>query len=88
MISTHHVCVAPLQNFSKNIFAILQSVKAREEGRAPEQRPAQNTTQAVRRHSVYIKTKTRPTSLSRQPQSLSWCACEGGRDLLTAVTKI
>lgn len=35
------------QNFSKNIFAILQSVKAREEGRAPEQRPAQNTTQAV-----------------------------------------
>uniref|UniRef100_A0A671UM16 Parafibromin n=1 Tax=Sparus aurata TaxID=8175 RepID=A0A671UM16_SPAAU len=34
------------KNFSKNIFAILQSVKAREEGRAPEQRPAQNTTQA------------------------------------------
>uniref|UniRef100_A0A3B4U3X0 Parafibromin n=1 Tax=Seriola dumerili TaxID=41447 RepID=A0A3B4U3X0_SERDU len=33
------------KNFSKNIFAILQSVKAREEGRAPEQRPAQNTTQ-------------------------------------------
>uniref|UniRef100_A0A674EK17 Cell division cycle 73, Paf1/RNA polymerase II complex component, homolog (S. cerevisiae) n=1 Tax=Salmo trutta TaxID=8032 RepID=A0A674EK17_SALTR len=32
------------KNFSKNIFAILQSVKAREEGRAPEQRPAQNTT--------------------------------------------
>uniref|UniRef100_A0A2K6TTA8 Cell division cycle 73 n=1 Tax=Saimiri boliviensis boliviensis TaxID=39432 RepID=A0A2K6TTA8_SAIBB len=28
------------KNFSKNIFAILQSVKAREEGRAPEQRPA------------------------------------------------
>uniref|UniRef100_A0A673AIX3 Parafibromin n=1 Tax=Sphaeramia orbicularis TaxID=375764 RepID=A0A673AIX3_9TELE len=27
------------KNFSKNIFAILQSVKAREEGRAPEQRP-------------------------------------------------
>lgn len=37
-----------LQNFSKNIFAILQSVKAREEGRAPEQRPAQSTTQVVR----------------------------------------
>uniref|UniRef100_A0A8C4HJ08 Parafibromin n=1 Tax=Dicentrarchus labrax TaxID=13489 RepID=A0A8C4HJ08_DICLA len=34
------------KNFSKNIFAILQSVKAREEGRAPEQRPTQNTTQA------------------------------------------
>ncbi|MEQ2267099.1 accessory factor associated with RNA polymerase II, partial [Xenotaenia resolanae] len=34
-----------MQNFSKNIFAILQSVKAREEGRAPEQRPAQNTAQ-------------------------------------------
>uniref|UniRef100_A0AAY4ADR0 Parafibromin n=1 Tax=Denticeps clupeoides TaxID=299321 RepID=A0AAY4ADR0_9TELE len=33
------------KNFSKNIFAILQSVKAREEGRAPEQRPAQNPTQ-------------------------------------------
>ncbi|KAG9338394.1 hypothetical protein JZ751_025798 [Albula glossodonta] len=33
------------RNFSKNIFAILQSVKAREEGRAPEQRPTQNTTQ-------------------------------------------
>ncbi|KAJ8357233.1 hypothetical protein SKAU_G00200270 [Synaphobranchus kaupii] len=33
------------KNFSKNIFAILQSVKAREEGRAPEQRPAQNATQ-------------------------------------------
>uniref|UniRef100_A0A3Q3EYW7 Parafibromin n=1 Tax=Labrus bergylta TaxID=56723 RepID=A0A3Q3EYW7_9LABR len=33
------------KNFSKNIFAILQSVKAREEGRAPEQRPAQNTSQ-------------------------------------------
>uniref|UniRef100_A0A3B3THI6 Parafibromin n=1 Tax=Paramormyrops kingsleyae TaxID=1676925 RepID=A0A3B3THI6_9TELE len=33
------------KNFSKNIFAILQSVKAREEGRAPEQRPAPNTTQ-------------------------------------------
>uniref|UniRef100_A0A3Q3RJE9 Parafibromin n=1 Tax=Mastacembelus armatus TaxID=205130 RepID=A0A3Q3RJE9_9TELE len=33
------------KNFSKSIFAILQSVKAREEGRAPEQRPAQNTTQ-------------------------------------------
>ncbi|KAK7815392.1 hypothetical protein U0070_022647 [Myodes glareolus] len=31
------------KNFSKNIFAILQSVKAREEGRAPEQRPAPNT---------------------------------------------
>ncbi|ELW68065.1 Parafibromin [Tupaia chinensis] len=30
------------KNFSKNIFAILQSVKAREEGRAPEQRPAPN----------------------------------------------
>ncbi|KAK1327978.1 hypothetical protein QTO34_012400 [Cnephaeus nilssonii] len=30
------------ENFSKNIFAILQSVKAREEGRAPEQRPAPN----------------------------------------------
>ncbi|XP_072919613.1 parafibromin [Hemitrygon akajei] len=30
------------KNFSKNIFAILQSVKAREEGRAPEQRPPQN----------------------------------------------
>lgn len=36
-----------MQNFSKNIFAILQSVKAREEGRAPEQRPAQNATQVV-----------------------------------------
>ncbi|CAL8310761.1 parafibromin [Gadus morhua] len=33
------------KNFSKNIFAILQSVKAREEGRAPEQRPAPNATQ-------------------------------------------
>ncbi|KAI4885505.1 hypothetical protein NFI96_033719 [Prochilodus magdalenae] len=33
------------KNFSKSIFAILQSVKAREEGRAPEQRPAQNPTQ-------------------------------------------
>uniref|UniRef100_A0A3P8VSU2 Parafibromin n=1 Tax=Cynoglossus semilaevis TaxID=244447 RepID=A0A3P8VSU2_CYNSE len=33
------------KNFSKNIFAILQSVKAREEGRAPEQRPVQSTTQ-------------------------------------------
>lgn len=42
------IFVASLQNFYKNIFAILQSVKAREEGRAPEQRPAQNTTQAVR----------------------------------------
>uniref|UniRef100_A0A674HEB0 Parafibromin n=1 Tax=Taeniopygia guttata TaxID=59729 RepID=A0A674HEB0_TAEGU len=31
------------KNFAKNIFAILQSVKAREEGRAPEQRPAPNT---------------------------------------------
>ncbi|KAI1236599.1 hypothetical protein IHE44_0014852 [Lamprotornis superbus] len=31
------------RNFAKNIFAILQSVKAREEGRAPEQRPAPNT---------------------------------------------
>uniref|UniRef100_A0A3B1JLU9 Parafibromin n=1 Tax=Astyanax mexicanus TaxID=7994 RepID=A0A3B1JLU9_ASTMX len=30
---------------SGSIFAILQSVKAREEGRAPEQRPAQNPTQ-------------------------------------------
>uniref|UniRef100_A0A6I8SHN5 Parafibromin n=1 Tax=Xenopus tropicalis TaxID=8364 RepID=A0A6I8SHN5_XENTR len=29
------------KNFAKNIFAILQSVKAREEGRAPEQRPTQ-----------------------------------------------
>ncbi|MBN3271451.1 CDC73 protein, partial [Polyodon spathula] len=34
------------KNFAKNIFAILQSVKAREEGRAPEQRPTQNATQA------------------------------------------
>ncbi|XP_028666856.1 parafibromin [Erpetoichthys calabaricus] len=34
------------KTFSKNTFAILQSVKAREEGRAPEQRPAQNATQA------------------------------------------
>ncbi|KAG1969223.1 parafibromin [Rhinichthys klamathensis goyatoka] len=33
------------KNFSKNIFAILQSVKAREEGRAPEQRQTQNQTQ-------------------------------------------
>ncbi|KAJ8011225.1 hypothetical protein DPEC_G00055950 [Dallia pectoralis] len=33
------------KNFSKNIFAILQSVKAREEGRAPEQRPTQNPAQ-------------------------------------------
>ncbi|XP_067893811.1 parafibromin [Heterodontus francisci] len=33
------------KNFSKNIFAILQSVKAREEGRAPEQRPPQNVIQ-------------------------------------------
>uniref|UniRef100_A0A8C4SJF6 Parafibromin n=1 Tax=Erpetoichthys calabaricus TaxID=27687 RepID=A0A8C4SJF6_ERPCA len=33
------------KTFSKNTFAILQSVKAREEGRAPEQRPAQNATQ-------------------------------------------
>uniref|UniRef100_A0A8C6U721 Parafibromin n=1 Tax=Neogobius melanostomus TaxID=47308 RepID=A0A8C6U721_9GOBI len=33
------------KNFSKNIFAILQSVKAREEGRAPEQRPAPNAPQ-------------------------------------------
>ncbi|XP_053738979.1 parafibromin [Synchiropus splendidus] len=33
------------KNFSKSIFAILQSVKAREEGRAPEQRPPQNTAQ-------------------------------------------
>ncbi|KAG7269853.1 hypothetical protein CRUP_032811 [Coryphaenoides rupestris] len=33
------------KNFSKNIFAILQSVKAREEGRAPEQRPAPNAAQ-------------------------------------------
>ncbi|CAN2391883.1 Cell division cycle 73, partial [Pristimantis euphronides] len=29
------------KNFAKNIFAILQNVKAREEGRAPEQRPVQ-----------------------------------------------
>lgn len=36
------------QNFAKNIFAILQSVKAREEGRAPEQRPAPNTAPTVR----------------------------------------
>ncbi|EMP32828.1 Parafibromin [Chelonia mydas] len=36
------------KNFAKNIFAILQSVKAREEGRAPEQRPAPNTAPAVR----------------------------------------
>lgn len=43
-----------LQNFSKNIFAILQSVKAREEGRAPEQRPAQNTTQVVRNSPCLI----------------------------------
>ncbi|MBN3307149.1 CDC73 protein, partial [Amia calva] len=34
------------KNFAKNIFAILQSVKAREEGRAPEQRPTQNPAQA------------------------------------------
>ncbi|MGH0154859.1 UNVERIFIED_CONTAM: hypothetical protein FKN15_064835 [Acipenser sinensis] len=34
------------RNFAKNIFAILQSVKAREEGRAPEQRPTQNATEA------------------------------------------
>ncbi|KAL1279790.1 hypothetical protein QQF64_014390, partial [Cirrhinus molitorella] len=33
------------KNFSKNIFAILQSVKAREEGRAPEQRQTQSQTQ-------------------------------------------
>ncbi|TRY66109.1 hypothetical protein DNTS_035594 [Danionella cerebrum] len=33
------------KNFSKNIFAILQSVKAREEGRAPEQRQTQNQAQ-------------------------------------------
>ncbi|XP_035392000.1 parafibromin [Electrophorus electricus] len=33
------------KNFSKSIFAILQSVKAREEGRAPDQRPTQNPTQ-------------------------------------------
>ncbi|XP_040215746.1 parafibromin [Rana temporaria] len=31
------------KNFAKNIFAILQNVKAREEGRAPEQRPVQTT---------------------------------------------
>lgn len=43
-----------MQNFSKNIFAILQSVKAREEGRAPEQRPAQNNTQAVQIFSVIL----------------------------------
>ena len=36
------------KNFAKNIFAILQSVKAREEGRAPEQRPAPNTAPTVR----------------------------------------
>uniref|UniRef100_A0A673LTD5 Parafibromin n=1 Tax=Sinocyclocheilus rhinocerous TaxID=307959 RepID=A0A673LTD5_9TELE len=35
------------KNFSKNIFAILQSVKAREEGRAPEQRQTQNQTQTA-----------------------------------------
>ncbi|XP_051984420.1 parafibromin [Xyrauchen texanus] len=33
------------KNFSKNIFAILQSVKAREEGRVPEQRRTPNQTQ-------------------------------------------
>ncbi|MCJ8731974.1 hypothetical protein PDJAM_G00205650 [Pangasius djambal] len=43
------------KNFSKSIFAILQSVKAREEGRAPEQRPAQNPTQ------------TDPTIRNKQP---------------------
>lgn len=52
------VCLS-FQNFSKSIFAILQSVKAREEGRAPEQRPAQNPTQTVRerwwRHFLFLK---------------------------------
>ncbi|KAK1786804.1 hypothetical protein P4O66_017199 [Electrophorus voltai] len=38
------------KNFSKSIFAILQSVKAREEGRAPDQRPTQNPTQTVGTH--------------------------------------
>lgn len=46
------------QNFSKSIFAILQSVKAREEGRAPEQRPPQNPTQTVREQRLL-----RPLSL-------------------------
>ncbi|KAI5612576.1 parafibromin isoform 2 [Silurus asotus] len=41
----HPSYVRRAANFSKSIFAILQSVKAREEGRAPEQRPAQNPTQ-------------------------------------------
>lgn len=43
------------KNFSKDIFAILQSIKDREEGRAPEQRPAPNTAPVD------------PTLLTKQP---------------------
>uniref|UniRef100_A0A674N8Y9 Parafibromin n=1 Tax=Takifugu rubripes TaxID=31033 RepID=A0A674N8Y9_TAKRU len=53
------------KNFSKNIFAILQSVKAREEGRAPEQRPAQNPTQP----DVSLRNKQPvPTAYNRYDQ--------------------
>uniref|UniRef100_A0A7N6FLJ5 Parafibromin n=1 Tax=Anabas testudineus TaxID=64144 RepID=A0A7N6FLJ5_ANATE len=62
------------KNFSKNIFAILQSVKAREEGRAPEQRPAQNAAQGFKidtmgtYHGMTLKSVTvRTTSWSRTP---------------------
>ncbi|XDB58381.1 hypothetical protein AB1E18_011794 [Capra hircus] len=60
------------KNFSKNIFAILQSVKAREEGRAPEQRPAPNAApvegaSARKTQTPAAQPVPRPVSQARPP---------------------
>lgn len=61
-------CFLTFQNFSKSIFAILQSVKAREEGRAPEQRPAQNPTQTVREQATSVSSHWFPASFYELPE--------------------